>query len=83
MRVSSLVSIGPAAWPAIWNIDTDRQTDKHNAFYYIDCCSCIQLRIKHGDPWGRFELSECFLVIIIIIIVIKHTLTLFIARMSH
>ena len=41
VRVSSLVSIGPAVWPAIRNIDKDRQTDKqtnkHIAFYYIDC----------------------------------------------
>jgi len=28
VRVSSLVSIGPAVWPAIRNIDTDRQTDR-------------------------------------------------------
>ena len=32
----SACGIGPAVWPAIRNIDTDRQTDKHNAFYYID-----------------------------------------------
>ena len=40
MRVSSFVSIGPAVWPAIRNIDhdkqTNKQTDKHIAFYYID-----------------------------------------------
>jgi len=28
VRVASLVSIGPAVWPAIRNIDTDRQTDR-------------------------------------------------------
>ena len=32
--VSSLVSIGPAVWPAIRN----KQTDKHIRFYYIDYC---------------------------------------------
>ena len=32
VRVSSLVSIGPAVWLAIRHIDTDR----HNAFYYTD-----------------------------------------------
>jgi len=36
VRVSSFVSIGPAVWPAIRNKQTDRQTDKHIAFYYID-----------------------------------------------
>ena len=41
--VSSLVSIGPVVWPAIRNIDTDTQTDKHNAFYYIDAAEVTLL----------------------------------------
>jgi len=32
----SLVLIGPAVRPAIGNRQTDRQTDKHIAFYYVD-----------------------------------------------
>ena len=36
VRVSSFVLSGPAVLPAIWNIDHDKQTNKHIAFYYID-----------------------------------------------
>jgi len=47
--VSSLVSIGPAVWPAIRNKQTDRQTDRqtdtHIRFYYIDE-HCLHLRIS-------------------------------------
>jgi len=32
----SLVLIGPAVRPAIGNIRTDRQINRHNAFYYVD-----------------------------------------------
>jgi len=32
----SLVLIGPAVRPAIGNIQTDKQTDTHIAFYYVD-----------------------------------------------
>jgi len=45
VRVSSLVSIGPAVWPAIRNIDHDRQTNKHNAFYHIDDADADEIAV--------------------------------------
>ena len=52
MRVSSLVSIGPAVWPAIRNIDhdkqTNKQTNKHNGFYYIDEDQRLRLITKQS-----------------------------------
>ena len=53
--VSSLVSIGPAVWPAIRNIDTDRQTNKHNAFYYIDGFVFL---IKFFKWWSTLSLNS-------------------------
>jgi len=36
----SLVLIGPAVWPAIARIQTNKQTDRHNAFYMVDVFVC-------------------------------------------
>ena len=49
VRVSSLVSIGPAVWPAIQNIDHDKQTDKHITFYYIDIVRYIVRWVLYVD----------------------------------
>jgi len=61
VRVSSFVSIGPAVWPATRNIDHDRQTDKHIAFYYIDLLTYLVTAVTphlqrrtFGDCCDRF-----------------------------
>jgi len=41
--MQSLVLSGPAVRPAICNIQTDKQTDRHNAFYMLDYMHALQM----------------------------------------
>ena len=54
VRVSSFVSIGPAVWPAMRNKQTDRQTNKHIAFYYIDCPALQHLLYER-----KYSIANC------------------------
>jgi len=52
---------GSCIWIIIWI----REFSKEYFIYY--CNLCRQARIKHINPWQRFKLSGCFLIVAVFI----------------